>query len=471
VWLNRRAHQQAHDATYACGLRWNELNAWLRAEWDAGRRSGKRDLRSHGDRLGLPGVYSQTRQAIADDLWEAVKSSRSNKRNGRSEMRAPWREKKYRHLAFSTQAWRVRSEKLILPFGKGHPDITIPAPRVFDSVTGEIVQPDRWREISLGWDRQERSWFLSIPYLTLRIPIPQADKDDTDAVVVAVDEGVINSMTLATITLEGDVSALVVNGREIRSIKQGHNKRIATISSLKSRCKPGSKRHKRLARVERRQKAKTARRLRNADHHVAKKVSDWIRDEAIDKTTGEIRPVRLVIGDVAGIEQKTRQQRRASRSQRQQLSQWSRGRQERYLSEKTGLALEYVNEAHTSQTCPACGARKKPSGRVYACRNSVCGLVLHRDVVGAVNIHHRGRSGEDELSSYIRSGTKVVVKYQRALPYRRVVVASNRATTSCGVAEKDATRVMDSPRRRPALACNSKPTTQGRVTTSRKPRP
>jgi putative transposase len=57
-----------------------------------------------------------------------------------------------------------------------------------------------------------------------------------------------------------------------------------------------------------------------------------------------------------------------------------------------GMETSLENEAYTSQTCPGCGKRKKPKGRVYKC--SRCGFVGHRDAVGAMNILSRRLFGE-----------------------------------------------------------------------------
>ena len=48
-----------------------------------------------------------------------------------------------------------------------------------------------------------------------------------------------------------------------------------------------------------------------------------------------------------------------------------------------GIELVKVSEAYSSQTCPHCGHRHKPTGRNYECQ---CGYKQHRDVVGAMNI-------------------------------------------------------------------------------------
>jgi transposase len=89
---------------------------------------------------------------------------------------------------------------------------------------------------------------------------------------------------------------------------------------------------------------------------------------------------------VRGIERHINKKRRASRSTRQQLSQWSRGRQEQLLAYKTGLTIEHLSEAYTSQTCVWCLHRAKPRGRNYTCRNPVCAFQAARDVTGSVGI-------------------------------------------------------------------------------------
>ena len=59
-----------------------------------------------------------------------------------------------------------------------------------------------------------------------------------------------------------------------------------------------------------------------------------------------------------------------------------------------GITVELVDEHNTSKTCPRCRRQHKPRGRVYRCPNPACGLVAHRDVVGAVNILSRKVHGE-----------------------------------------------------------------------------
>jgi putative transposase len=51
------------------------------------------------------------------------------------------------------------------------------------------------------------------------------------------------------------------------------------------------------------------------------------------------------------------------------------------------MEVKMINEAYTSQTCPACGTRRKPRDRRYHCKS--CGLKAHRDAVGAINIRKK----------------------------------------------------------------------------------
>jgi putative transposase len=228
-------------------------------------------------------------------------------------------------------------------------------------------------------------------------------------------------MTLAAPLPDGSMSVLVVNGRAGRAAKRQRNKDVARLTSRMARCKNGSRKHRRLLAAKKKVEAKTERRLHDFDHQVTAKAEKFTREvhtawtqhhqeiSGPDTTVG----VRLVAGDVRGIEKNTNNKRRASRSTRQQLSQWSRGRQEGFPRYKTGLVLEHINEAYSSQTCPTCSHRTKVRGREYVCKNTNCGFRLHRDAVGGVNIHTLAvNDGHFRPDSDLR----VEVMYRRAQP-------------------------------------------------------
>ncbi|MGI5514852.1 zinc ribbon domain-containing protein [Streptomyces sp. CA-106131] len=309
--------------------------------------------------------------------------------------RAPRREKKYRPLSFSAKfGWRITPEgRLALSLGRGRGRVVLPLPEVI-SRDGQPVSPKDWGEIRLCWDRNDRSWSLHISYTAPSKALP-GRAEGRPMVTVAIDEGVINPMTLAAPMPDGGMKVLVVNGRQGRSAKRYRNKVVARLTSRMSRCKNGSRKHRRLVAAKKQVEAKTERRLHDFDHQVCAKAEQFTREvhetwtEHHQEISGPatVVGVRLVAGDVRGIEQNTNKKRRASRSTRQQLSQWSRGRQEDFLQYKTGLRLEHISEAHSSQTCPRCNTRTKVRGREYVCKNESCGFRCHRDAVGGVNIH------------------------------------------------------------------------------------
>ncbi|GGJ65275.1 RNA-guided endonuclease InsQ/TnpB family protein [Streptomyces brasiliensis] len=396
LWLDRADHLRAHEACHASAGVWNRTVSWLRDQWEAGESPGKEDIRRFV--TSLPGearpFHAHTAQAIAYDLWDAVATSRTNRAQG-VKARAPWREKKYRPLSFTAGfGWRVTPEgRLALSLGRGRGRIVVPLPGV-TLRDGRPVPPKDWGEIRLCWDRNARAWSLHIAYSAPAEALP-GPVEGRPTVTVAIDEGIINPMTLAAKMPDGTMKVEVLGGRQGRSAKRYRNKVASRLTSRMSRCKNGSRKHRRLVAAKKKVEAKTERRLHDFDHQVSAKAeqftrevhAEWTEHHKMVSGPGTVVGVRLVAGDVRGIERNTNKKRRASRSTRQQLSQWSRGRQEDFLQYKTGLKLEHINEAHSSQTCPKCHTRTKVRGREYVCKNPTCGFRCHRDAVGGVNIH------------------------------------------------------------------------------------
>jgi putative transposase len=62
-----------------------------------------------------------------------------------------------------------------------------------------------------------------------------------------------------------------------------------------------------------------------------------------------------------------------------------------YKANEAGIAVIYVDPAHTSQTCPRCNhiSRDNRKGLTFRCEK--CGYETHADRAGAMNIEHRTR--------------------------------------------------------------------------------
>ncbi len=391
VTLSGANYRRAHDAHHLAAGLWDQAVDWVHAEWRAKHNPGKYDIQSFITSIPREKrpLHAHSTETIAHDLHEAIKTSRSNRKNGML-VRTPWRKKNYRPLSFSKgYGWRLRPDgKLNLSLGRGRPGIVLELPKVIDPVTGELISHDLWGEIQLCWDIDNRQHSLHIPYKTRR----QVSAGET---ITTIDEGIINPMTLATWADNKTIDITIINGREARAIKRQRNKAVSGLQRKLSKCKNGSYKHRRLVAAKKRFKGKARLQLRDFDHQVSRKATDHV----IAHTTG-----RLVVGDVRGIERKTKQRRRMGRHGRQQLSQWSRGVQEKYLAEKTGLELEHLNESNSSKTCPACGARNCPSGREYRCKNPNCGFTCHRDAIGAINVFQKAIHGD-----YVPIGPDVVI--------------------------------------------------------------
>lgn len=382
VQLSAADHRRAHDAYYCAAGLWNRATYWVHAEWSAGRNPSKYDIQhflTALDPAERP-LHAHSTIAVAMDLHDAIATSRTNRSQGRRS-RAPWRHKNYRPLSFTAgYGWRISvrngTPKLRLSLGRGRAPLWVPVPEVCDPATGRPVSPAHWGEIHLCWDQDTRRHNLHVAYECAEV-VP-----GDLGVVAAIDEGIINSMAVAVPTgvlgpkeLPTSLSVLVVNGREGRSIRRRRNKAVGQLQRKLSRTNPGSRRHRKLTLAKKRVQGRAKQQLCDFDHQVSAKAAGFVRTAGAG---------RIVVGDVRGIEKNTNKKRRSSRSTRQQLSQWSRGRQEDYLAHKTGIDLTHIGEAYTSQTCPACNSRNRPSGRRYTCVS--CGFTCHRDAVGAANI-------------------------------------------------------------------------------------
>ena len=93
----------------------------------------------------------------------------------------------------------------------------------------------------------------------------------------------------------------------------------------------------------------------------------------------------VAIGDLTGIRTDINYSKRAN----QKLHQWPFAKLTDMIIDKckaAGIKVKQIGEEYTSQTCPRCGDRHKPSNRNYNCK---CGFEYHRDGVGAINIRKK----------------------------------------------------------------------------------
>jgi IS605 OrfB family transposase len=116
---------------------------------------------------------------------------------------------------------------------------------------------------------------------------------------------------------------------------------------------------------------------------------------------------------LAGIRQRTARTSRGAhgrkaanaRKNNRMMASWPFYQLASFIADKAarvGMAVEWVDPAHTSQMCPACFELNDADDRCYVCKR--CGWRGHRDAVGAINISRRtGRRGHSVGATGVRS--------------------------------------------------------------------
>ena len=277
-------------------------------------------------------------------------------------MRLPHRRKYYRTTTWKSTGIRVRDGMLLLARARGLEPICMALPGNF------LAHPaSAYKQVELVWDCAARhyNWHVTLEDGVEPVSAP-------GNAIVAVDLGEIHPAALT----DGH-ETVVITARRLRAVHQYTAKRLAELQAKQASKQKHSGRWKQLQRRKNRFLAQQQRRTRDIEHKVSRAVVGWAKERGAGT---------LAIGDVHDVADG----KRLGAKSQQKIALWSHGKVRQYLTYKAaaaGISVELVDEHHTSKTCPRCGHQYKPRGRVYRC--SVCGLVAHRDAVGAVNILSR----------------------------------------------------------------------------------
>lgn len=389
--LPKAAWEQSTAARAEAARLWNrmvKLHAWFRKRQLKWPNCG--DFESHFK--GRFALHSQTVQAIVQKFFASIDGARTHRKNGNESARYPHRLRTHVNVVWKGQAIKVDGNRLVLPMGKGRNPIAIRLPSIPD---GDIVQA----EIAFG-------------RLLLTVNQEVADPEPGNKVLAA-DLGLIH---LAAVT-DGKESLAVV-GRGLRSLKQGHAKALASIAMLRSRCKKGSRRWRKLQACKRKRSRRVQDQTRNLLHHAA----NALIGHCAEKQAGT-----LVVGDVTEMNRGKKGNR--SKQLNQEVGLLELGKFVGYLKYKGklhGIELKTGSESYTSQTCPACGARHKPTGRRFICKT--CGYTGVRDEVGAANLLNRHLNGKIIPKTIIPTGNIRYLRPVRLKSHRHVVAPLTPAT-------------------------------------------
>jgi len=208
-------------------------------------------------------------------------------------------------------------------------------------------------------------------YLAIKYKEPKVNENIISNNSAAIDLGEIHSIT----SIDNNGNAIIITGRKIREIKRYRNKEMGKLKSKMSKCEKGSNNYKKYNHALWNLKYKIDRQILDCVHKITKLYLDYCLENNISK---------IYYGDLDSCTRNSSE--RVGKIAGQKLNQWNYGEIMQQLHnklERYGIELVKVSEAYTSQTCPSCGKRHKPTNRNYICE---CGYTQHRDLVGAMNI-------------------------------------------------------------------------------------
>ena len=201
---------------------------------------------------------------------------------------------------------------------------------------------------------------------------PKVNKNVSDNNVAAIDLGEIHSIT----SIDNNGNAVIITGRKIRSIKRFQEKEQAKLRSKRDKLTKGSRQYKKYSRVIYKLKIKSDRQIMDCIHKISKLYLDYCIENGISK---------VYYGDLDSCTRNTKD--KIGKFVGQKLNDWCYGLLTLQLENKLsryGIEMIKISEAYSSQTCPYCGNKYKPTDRNYKCK--CCGYEQHRDLVGAMNI-------------------------------------------------------------------------------------
>jgi putative transposase len=312
-------------------------------------------------------IHSQSIQAVVHKYIWARDAARQAKKQGRTEIRYPYKQKKNFNTKWAKDGFKIHEN------GKIELSLGLWQGKKQDPITVWIknLPQGKVKEIELIYDRKLMLCLTYDDGLEMEV--------NNNVFIASIDLGEIHAISSVSENNEG----IIITGRKLRSIKRFRNKKLAELRRKMSKCKKGSRQWKKHNKAKQYILSKSKAQLTDALHKISKKFVNWCVEQKVK---------HVVVGDVEGVQRNTKKKRRKTVNEK--LSQWQFGQLLKYVEYKLqakGITLKKVDEAYSSQTCPVCTRRKKPSGRVYKCP---CGYKQHRDIHGASNILTRELYGE-----------------------------------------------------------------------------
>ena len=317
-------------------------------------------------------LHAHSIDAAQQAFYKASKQVYTKRKQGDETVRFPYKRRRFRTTVWKDSGvYAIQQGVMYLSLARGLERVAVKLPQHLNVLPKAFV-----REVRLVFNKStfRYSWHVVVD--------DGIEPKQRGKYIAGVDLGEIHPAVITD-----GVDACVVSCRELRALNQGRNKRIASIDAKLATYTKGSRRWRKLKARKRRFLAQCDQQKRDIEHKIARSVVDWAQERAIGL---------LAIGDVRDIADG----KRLNKKSQQKIANWSHGTIRKYIGYKAaevGIQVDdKVSERYTTQTCPSCGQRHKPKGRIFECPS--CDSRFHRDVVGAANIASRYEF--DELGRY-----------------------------------------------------------------------
>ena len=338
-------------------------------------------------------MYAKSVHMVEHKYLMAIKGIQMARKAGRADLKYPWKQKKFYNTMWDIQTLQINYDKNT---------IRIPRPVKYNHLDsrGKIKSspiflhcktiPPNITQVELVY---KNGFKLAINYW-----IDEECLQIKSNNICGVDLGEIHSIT----TIDTNSNALIITGRELRSIKRFRNKELGKLERKLSKCTKDSNNYKKYRKSIRKLLTKSSNKVNDNLKKTARLFSNYVLINNIHT---------VVVGNLK-LFNKNQNKTKNKKGQKQKLIQWEHGQLVLKIKNNLknyGIEVIEISEAYTSQTCPFCGNKYKPKNRNYVCIH--CGAEYHRDLVGARNI----------LSKYINQGKiKYIELENKPLKYLRI---------------------------------------------------
>lgn len=311
---------------------------------------------------GIAYLHAKGIQQVNLRYVNARKAALRAKNGNGTNNKYPHRKKQFMNTIWDFQAIQIKGNIILLT----KPMITINGKRKLQKPVRCFTKdiPDNIAEIELIY---KDKLYLSIKY-----------KEQSDYLQIqsnnhaSIDLGEIHAIT----SIDSCGNAIIITGRKLRAIKFLRNKQQAELRKKISKTKSNSKQNLKYRKALKNLAIETDKKILDAIHKISKLYTDYCIENNIST---------VYYGDLDSATRNTKKRLRGTKVS-QKLAQWNYGELVLQLNNKLsryGIQMVKVKEYYTSQTCPSCETRNKPTNRRYLCN---CGYEQHRDIVGSINI-------------------------------------------------------------------------------------